>query len=428
MALLFCGLSYRRAPVAVRERFSLAEADRPGFLAALRALPGVRGAVLLSTCNRTEFYLSCAATAPLHEPLVDLLSRTSGLMPEEVRPLLAWRRGTAAARHLLSVSSGLDSLVVGENQILAQVKTARALSEQHGAMDGVLERLCTRAVQTGRRVRTETGISRGVASVSHAAVELARQRLGSLQDVSVLVLGAGKMGSLALRHLESAGVREIRVSNRTLERACELARGERVTAVPIEDLEDQLAQVDLVMSATGAPHLVVTRRMLERLAPRRDGRPLVLVDLALPRDVDPACATLPGVHVFDLDDLRATVQRSQTLRSVEAERARAVVEGELQEWLLAEADRRAVPAILALRGHLESGFQRRLARLQHLPLQGDLLERSTRRALQKLMHGPTAELRRLARQGHRSARLMREARSLYRLPHGRRLSELLLQA
>lgn len=428
MALLFCGLSYRRAPVAVRERFSLAEAQRPGFLAALQGLPGVRGAVLLSTCNRTEFYLSCSSPASVREPLVSLLSGTSGLPPEEVRPLLVWRRGTAAARHLLSVSSGLDSLVVGENQILAQVKTARALSEQHGAMDGVLERLCTRAVQTGRRVRTETGISRGVASVSHAAVELARQRLGTLQDVSVLVLGAGKMGSLALRHLESAGVREIRVSNRTLERACELARGERVTAVPIEDLEDQLAEVDLVMSATGAPHLVVTRRMLERLSPRRDGRPLVLVDLALPRDVDPDCATLPGVHVYDLDDLRATVQRSQTLRSEEAERARAIVEGELQDWLLAEADRRAVPAILALRGHLESGFQRRIEQLQDLPLEGALLERSTRRALQKLMHGPTAELRRLAREGHRSARLMREARSLYRLPHGRRLSELLLQA
>jgi glutamyl-tRNA reductase len=389
--LTLVGLSHRRAPVELRERVTLTDGEAAELS---RRLAGDDAeAVCLSTCNRTEIYGAGGDPATA----MDLLSEHSGLSLEELSNVVYRLRDDDVALHLYRVAAGLDSLVPGEGQILGQVRTAF----EHGAAGPLLDRLFRGAIHAGRKVRRETAIGEVPASVAAAAAALAEQLFGDLEDCSVMLLGAGKTGELAAAGLVARGARIELVANRSPVKAREIAERYGGAAVALTDAASRLSDADVVLSSTSSRSFVLTRTDVEPTLRARKGRPLFFIDIAVPRDVDPAVHELDGCYVYDIDDLEAVVTDSSPGRAGEVARAETIVAAEAKRFAEWRSSREAAPAIAALREQAEEIRVRelerargRLGRLTDAEL--DVVDSITMRIVEKLLHAPTLRLKEAA--------------------------------
>jgi glutamyl-tRNA reductase len=387
------GLSHRRAPVELRERVSLTEADAAELS---RRLAGDGGeAVCLSTCNRTEIY-GAGDDSAAGEALA-LLSESSGLAPEELAAVTYRLRDDDVALHLYRVAAGLDSLVPGEGQILGQVRSAF----DHGVTGPLLDRMFRGAIHAGRKVRAQTAIGEVPASVAAAAAALAEQLFGELTSCSVMLLGAGKTGELAAASLVARGARIELVANRSPAKAREVAGRYGGEPVTLAGAADRLPEADVIVASTSARGFVLTRAAVEPTLRARRGRPLFFIDIAVPRDVDPAVHELEGCYVYDIDDLEAVVTDSTPGRAGEATRAEAIVAAEAERFAAWRAAREAAPAIASLRAEAEEirireleRARSRLGRLTAAEL--DVVDSVTTRIVDKLLHAPTLRLKEAA--------------------------------
>lgn len=408
MSVLLVGMSHRSAPVSLLEKVAVGESDRPKLLDALLRSPTVSEAMLVATCNRVEVY---AVVDAFHAGLAEVgevVARHAGTGVAELTPHLYVRYAEAAVEHLFTVASGLDSMVVGEQQVLGQIRTAYAASDAASAAGRTTHELAQTALRVGKRVHSETGIDRAGASVVSVGLDRAAAALGAagLAGRRAAVLGAGSMGGLAVAHLQRAGIADVAVLNRTPERAARLAAtaaqsGVAASAHGLDDLAAVLADVDVLVSCTGAVGSVLTIADAHTALARRDPArgPLVLCDLGLPRDVEPAVAALPGVVLVDL----ASLQRdpATTAAAADTSAAREIVAGELASYLAAQRSAEVTPTVTALRQRAAEVVDTELLRLDsRLPgLDGDARDevaRTVRRVVDKLLHAPTVRVKQLA--------------------------------
>ncbi|MBC7296547.1 MAG: glutamyl-tRNA reductase [Dietzia sp.] len=420
MSILLVGLSHHSAPVALLESVAVAEADRDALTENLISGSHVDEAMIVTTCNRVEVYAAVEAFHPALDDVVGLLSRHSGLSADELSRHLYVRYSESAAEHLFSVASGLDSMVVGEQQIIGQIRTAYQSASDIGAAGTTLHRLAQQALHVGKRVHTETGIDSAGSSVVSVALDRAAEILAEgaapgttgspsrrLDGRRAVVLGAGAMGGLAVAHLGRAGIAHIDVTNRTPERAdrlSEIARdaGTPASAFPMEDLADGIAAADILFTCTGAVGAVVTLGDVHTAIARRGpGRPLVICDLGMPRDVDPSVSGLPGVTVLGIEELNADPATSAA--AADADAARTIVDTELAAYTQAERMAGVGPLIGQLRGRggqVVAAEMRRLdSRLPDLDDRvRDEVANTVRRVVDKLLHPPTVRFKELAAQ------------------------------
>lgn len=398
MGLLAIGLSHHTAPVEVRERVAFLPGRLASAVALLRQHSGIREAALLSTCNRTEAYVVADDPDSAPSTVLGFWATYHGVSQEAFAPFTYTHRDADAARHLFRVSSGLDSMVFGEAQILGQVREAFARAREGGGIGPILSQLFRQAIATGRRVRRETGVGRGAASVPGAAVALARELVGDLAGRHVLVLGSGEMARIVVQSLVAAGCSVV-VCNRTLEHAQELAAAFGARTVRFDELKQTLQDADILVTSTGAPHVVVEAPLVHEVAAART-RPLLILDIAVPRDVDPAVRGIPNVHLVDIDDLEATCQQVLEGRRGEAARAEAIIAEEVAKFEAWARSLRVVPLIRALRGQaeriLEEEWGRLRPQLRHLPESDQrAVQAALRSAINRLLHGPIAQLKEL---------------------------------
>ena len=395
------GLNHKTAPVEVRERFALSAPQQIGHaLGYVKGVAGISEAAILSTCNRVEIYAwgDARAGAQLRASMHDYHAFGQGAGDE----IFYTRAEDEAASHLFRVASGLDSLVLGEAEILGQVKVALENARLNGSSGPALDELFRRAIGCGKRARNETAISRGGLSVGAAAVELARQIFGDLRGRTVLILGAGKMSARVAQCLVSSGAHRVLVANRTFERAQELAREFSDASAPSEavtwdDFPAQLANADIVIASTRAPHYVVTRDQIAAVA-RKRRRSLLLIDIAVPRDIDPKCNELDNVFCFDIDDLQGVVENNRGGRNDEVAGVEAIIAQEVGAWngWTRAHDARPVMAALARRAALvrENELETTLAKLSHLSDKDRATIEAMARAIAgKLVHAPLSHLR-----------------------------------
>jgi glutamyl-tRNA reductase len=386
MSVVLVGISHHQAPVELRERAAL-DPKRAAELA--KTLAGERSeAVCLSTCNRTELYLADESPDGAEEKAEAALLA----LEADLGPALYRLRDEEAALHLFRVAAGLDSLVPGEGEILGQVRAAHAA----GATGSILDRLFRQALHAGKKARAETAIGESPASVSSAAAALAGQVFGDLRGRAVVVIGAGKVGELAVRSLVARGAAIAFVANRTADRAHELAARFGGTPLSLERVGDALARADVVLSSTSAPGWTLTREVVERALPERRGRPLFLIDLAVPRDLDPRIHELDGCYLYDIDDLEAVVAETLAGRSREAKRAETIVAAEADRFRAWQASLNVVPAIASLRARAEEIRAAELDRAKLNDAERRAADSVTAAVLNKLLHLPTIRMKQAA--------------------------------
>jgi glutamyl-tRNA reductase len=399
--LFVVGISWRTAPVALREKLAFREEEVAAALQAMTAKLPVAEALLISTCNRVEVY---GIAKPGQDPtglVRAFLLEQRGAKAADLAEVLYHRIGSDAIRHVFRVASALDSLVVGEAQILGQLKAAYAVAVEAGTLGPLLTRCLERAFGVAKRVRTETTIARGAANVSSVAVELAAHVFGDLAGKSVLVVGAGKMSSLAARHLYTNGAQRIVVTNRSPAKAEALAAEIDATARPWEELESLLVAADVVISSTGAREPILTRALFKKVAKARRWKPMMVIDIAVPRDAEPKIGDLDGVYLFDIDDLDKVVAANLAERAKAAEHGTKIVEheaGQFEQWVRMQG---VVPTIRALRERFaqvaDAEVQKaveQLARKDHTrEQQRELVQRLVQLVVNKLLHHPTSVLR-----------------------------------
>ncbi|MGH9211341.1 MAG: glutamyl-tRNA reductase [Acidimicrobiales bacterium] len=399
MSVVVIGLNYRTAPLDLLERMAIGEGQLPKALHDLTTTrENLSEAIVLSTCNRIEVYAVAERFHGAYSDIRNFFADLSFLPPEDFADHLYVHYDSAAAAHLFSVTAGLDSVVLGESEIQGQVRQAWNRARDEGTAGKSLNLLYRHALHAGKRARTETGIARGIASVSQAAVAMATDRLGSLDRATVLVVGAGEMGEGMARALRSAGVSEVRVANRTPQRASDLAGRVGGRAVPLLDLPNQLAEVDLLLTSTGSRAAMVEAPDVVPVMQRRGGRPLLVVDIAVPRDVDPAVGAVEGVTLLDMEDLQAFVDEGVAERRREAARVQTILEAELESYLAATSAREVSPAVVALRARAEEMRSAELGRVQSRlaylePSELEAVEALTRSIVAKLLHEPTVVLK-----------------------------------
>jgi glutamyl-tRNA reductase len=397
MRLWVTGLNHKTAPVAVRETLAFGPNEVADALATLCEECRASEGLILSTCNRVEI---AVATDDPHDPrpnIESFLSRYQRNGHESLSPYLYGLEGREAVRHLFRVAASLDSMVVGEPQILGQLKQAYSMAKSAGTLNGFLETVITRAFNVAKRVRTETEIGASAVSVSYAAVELAREIFGGLKNHKVLLIGAGKMSDLAARHLRRNGA-QIWVTNRTRSRAEQMAEVFQGKVIDYDQLHSILPEMDIVITSSGAPHYVLTVVQMKQVIHARKNRPMFLIDIAVPRNIEPAVNKIDNVFLYDIDDLQKVVQNNKKERVVEAEEADRIVEEELeklQDWM---RTREVVPVIVSLQTQLEqlraAEFERLRKKLGNLtPEQEEAVEALTKSIINKVAHGPIAELR-----------------------------------
>jgi glutamyl-tRNA reductase len=399
--LLALGVSHKTAPLDLRERLSLTEGRAVGALRELTDAAGIHEAAAISTCNRTELYLVVSDPVEAESTALGVLTRQAEIRPTELLGHLYSLRSGEAARHLFRVTAGLDSMIVGEAEIQGQVKRAYELALVEGGTGPILNRLFRGALAAGGRARKETGISEKGMSISSVAVELARRTLGDLADRRVLVIGAGETAELVARALVARGAAGVFVANRHYDRAIGLAQRFDGTAVRFEELPEQLEAADIVVSATNSPHHIVERDDIAAVMETRDGRPLLLVDIAVPRDIEPACREIAGVSLHDIDDVQQIVERNASGREAEAKRAERILAAEqerFERWL---ASLEVVPTIASLRERADEVVRRVLA--ENDPRWDSLSEddrervRTMAKAIaSRLLHEPTLRMKRSA--------------------------------
>lgn len=398
MQLLLVGVSHRTAPVELRERLDFSARGVDRALSVLAGTPANHEAAIVSTCNRVELYVGCSESDAARTSIERFLSDFHGIPVDHLKPHLYAKTGHEAARHLFRVAAGLDSLVMGEPQVLGQVKEAFNLASQMGCTGPLLNRLFHAAFAAGKRVRAETALSEGAVSVSYAAVALARKIFGNLSGRTVLVVGAGEMGKLTAIHMRSQGIHRLIITSRTSAHATALAQAISGTAVHWESLNTALGEADILITATGSTVPIISRGMIEQTMKARRQRPLFIIDIAVPRDVDAAAGDLEQVFLYNIDDLQAVVQENLTKRSTEASEAETIVGQEVNKFIGWLNSRGAVPTVVALRQRFEGIRQSELRRLEpklaSLPPEARArVEEVTRLIVEKLLINPTEQLK-----------------------------------
>ena len=412
MEFLVVGLNHRTAPLEVREKLTVTKAQLPGALKAMGSYVSQGGlqsqGVILSTCNRSEVY-ALGQRQHLEKSLEDFLAEYFDIPLIDVDRYLYSYHHEECIHHLFRVASSLDSMILGEGQILRQVRDAFEASVQANTVGGSLSRLFHQALRVGKRVRRDTGISRNALSVSRACVELARQLLGdpsmpsgqALRQLRVMVIGTGDAGKLAARALKESGVNEIVVTNRTYERAVELAHELAGEAIPFQEMPDALKGVDIAIGSTGSPGYVLKAEVVDEAMAVRPERPLFLIDIAVPRDIDPVAAHVINVFLYDVDDLQTISEANRLEREQEAQRAEEIVIQEVTQFLEWYRTLEVIPTITALRERAEETRERELAKLlrklEHklTPQEIGSLDAMTRSIVNKLLHNPTTYIKEL---------------------------------
>ena len=400
--IVIVGVSHKTAPLEVREALAF---PRDGVAGALRRLKddlGMPEAMILSTCNRVEIYSRRADEGSL-EALASFLAEFHGRRLDDLASHVYRVEGEAAVRHAFRVAASLDSLVIGEPQILGQVKEAYQIAEEAESLGAALNALRNRSLSAAKRARTETGIGHNAVSVSYVAVELARKIFGVLKDRKVLLVGAGKMTELAAKHLVRSGARATVLGGRTFARAEDLAAALGGRAAPFESLRQELGEADIVISGTGAPGIVIRREDVEASRGTRL-RPLFIIDIAVPRDVEASVASLSGVFLYDLDDLKSVAEANIRERRKEAADAEAIVEQEVREFLAWQKSLDVVPLLVELRRRGDEIRKEEVARARKrlgtlTPEQEAALDAATSSIVNKLLHPPTAALKEIAQNG-----------------------------
>jgi len=401
MRFSITGVNHKSAPVEVRERLAFDDRSLSEALLNLKGRPGFCEGLILSTCNRVEVALTCEENSGSMVAVDQFLADTRHVERDWVTPYLYRYDDGEAIRHLFRVAASLDSMVVGEPQILGQLKSAYALAKEHGAVNGFLDNLLTRAFNVAKRVRSETEIGSSAVSVSYAAVELAREIFGSLADKKVMIVGAGKMSELAARHLRRSGATQIFVTNRTQERAIEMAQLFEGKIVEYTHFMSFLPEIDIVIASSGAPHYIIVREDMKKVIEARRNRPMFLIDIAVPRNIEPSVNELDGVFLYDIDDLQKVVETNLQGRMESAEEAEAIIREEVDRMIARLKTREVVPTIVSLQEQLESWRAAELARMRAkfgalTPEQEQALEAFSKSMINKIAHGPIAELRRQA--------------------------------
>jgi glutamyl-tRNA reductase len=389
VSVVVLGLNHRTVPLDLLERVTIDDSRLPKALHDVMSRDHVSEAVILSTCNRTEVYVVAEKFHPAYAELRSFLSELAMVAPDELADHLYVHDGADAATHLFGVAAGIDSAVVGEAEILGQVRHAWERAQEEEAAGPQVNLLFRHAVEVGKRARTETEIGRHVASVSSAAVAMAAERLGSLEGRSILVMGAGEMGEGMVKSLAANGVTDIRIANRTWARAEDLAERVGGHAIRLVDLDASLVEVDLLLTGTGASSMLIEHSDVARVMERRDGRPILVVDVAVPRDVDPSSADLPGVTLLDMDDLRAFAEAGQAERRREITVVRSMIVEEVERFLAVNSAREVAPLVAALR---EGGEDVRRAELERFRSRLGELDDRQLEAVEALTHGIVAKL------------------------------------
>jgi glutamyl-tRNA reductase len=412
--LLTLGMSHKTAPVALRERLAFTESQAVEFAKQIAESPEVHEAVVISTCNRTEIYLVVGDPVQAETDVLGMLARRAGIRPTELAQEIYSPRNCEAARQLYRVTSGLESMIVGEAEIQGQVKRAHEAAMRAGVTGPLSNRLFAAALTTGKRVRSETGIGSSRVSVPSVAVDLAQDVLGGLEDRHVVILGAGETSELTAQALAHQGVGTIFVANRHADRALSLAQRFGGSVVGLDGLPDQLLEADIVVSSTSSPHPIVGSEELELVMEQRTGRPLLLIDIAVPRDIDSRCGDLEGVTLYDIDDLQAVVRRNLGTRAEVVPQAEEIVEEEIRRFARWLGQLETLPTVTALREHGNALVEQILAENAgrwESASERDLMrvEAVARAVLGRLLHEPTIRLRSFSQErGHASLQLVRE--------------------
>ena len=419
--LLCLGISHKTAPVAVRERLALSTKDADALCRELVADAIAREAVAISTCNRTEVYVVVGDPVAAENELLNRLTQRAGIRPTELAEAMYAPRNCDAARQLFRVVSGLESMIVGEAEIQGQAKRAYEAALAGGTTGPLTNRLFTAALQTGKRVRSETAIGEGKASVSTVAVALAREVVGDLSARNVVIIGAGETSELTAQALATEGVRTIFLANRRADRARSIAERFGGTVSSLDELPERLIEADIVVTSTASPHAIIGVDELAVVMREREGAPLVLIDIAVPRDVEPACAELDGVTVYDIDDLQSVVLRNRRVREAESVQAEEVVEDEIQRFARWMGQLDVLPTISALREHgtaiVDQVLAENAGRWESAsPRDRARVEAIAKSVMQRLLHEPTIRLRSLDRDGGHGR--MQIARELFGLEEG----------
>ena len=395
MNFLLIGVNHKSAPVEVRERFAIPESRLPEATRSLAEFPGIDEAMILSTCNRVEL-VACSKNGSAD--LRGFFSKYFDVDASKCTDFLYEHRERDAVRHLFRVAASLDSMIVGEPQILGQVKEAYAVARAVGAVHSHLDALLTRSFAVAKRVRSETAVGSSAVSVASVAVELAKKIFGSLHGKTVYLVGAGKMSELAARHLLAHGAAQILVANRTFDRAAQLAAKFNGLAIPFEQLYDTVDRADIVITSTGAPHALFRREHGETFLTRRKNRPMFFIDIAVPRDVDAQMNKLDGIFVYDIDDLQSAVTAHVSDRQKEAQRAESIIETEVERFHARLRTLDVVPTIVSLQEQLETIRQAEIDRVRGRlgelnPDQELAVEAMTRGIINKIMHAPMRTLK-----------------------------------
>jgi glutamyl-tRNA reductase len=412
--LLALGISHKTAPVALRERLAFTESAAGEFARQVVATEAVREAVVLSTCNRTEVYMVVGDPVRAESDVLGMLAGRAAIRPTELAEAIYSPRNCDTARQLYRVTAGLDSMIVGEAEIQGQVRRAHESAMNAGSTGPFSNRLFASALTAGKRVRSETGLGASRVSVPSVAVDLAMRLLGTLQDRHVVILGAGETSELTARALADQGAGTIFVANRHADRALSLAERFGGSVVGLDDLPDQLLLADIVLSSTSSPHPIVGHEELELVMGERAGRPLLLIDIAVPRDIDAGCAKLEGVTLYDIDDLQAVVAQNLDTRNSEVPRAREILEEEIQRFARWLGQLDALPTVAALREHgnalVEQVLAENAGRWESAsPRDEARVEAIARAVMSRLLHEPTIRLRSFGEDhSHASLELVRE--------------------
>ncbi|MGQ0826202.1 MAG: glutamyl-tRNA reductase [Actinomycetota bacterium] len=398
MSLIVVGLNHRTVPVELLERMTVPQHLMPKVLHDLAAREHLLEVVALSTCNRTEIYARCTHFHAAVGDVRDFLAAYSGADPDDFSDHLYTYYDDAAVAHLFSVAAGLDSMIVGESEILGQVRNAWQTAVHDGTALQLLPRLFQHAVESGKRVRTETGIGRHPVSIPSAAVTVAAEHLGSLDGAKVLVVGAGQMGRGLASTLRSRGVERVWIANRTFERAAGLAREIEAEAISLTEIADTLVEADVLLTSTASSEALIERSTVEMVMACRNGRSLLIVDVALPRDVDPGVRDISGVELLDLDDLKDYARRSADRRRAEIGKVREILSADLDRYRSERAAREVAPLVAALHALGEDvrsaeieRFAAKLARLD--PDTRAVIDAVTKGIVKKLLHEPTLRVK-----------------------------------
>ncbi len=420
--LLTIGISHKTAPVALRERVALTESEAERFIRDLVSNDDLREAVVISTCNRTEVYIVARNAVEAESVLLSKLAGRAGIRPTELVEIVYSPRNCDAARHLFSVTAGLDSMIVGENEVQGQVRRAYEAALGAGTTGPFTNRLFRAALRAGKRVRSETALGTARVSVPSVAVALARETVGELGEKNVVVIGAGETAELTARALSEQGVTTLFVANRRIERARELAQRFGGGVGSLDELPQRMLEADIVVASTSSPHPIVGASELEQIMLARDGRPLLLIDIAVPRDIEDSCNAIPGVRVLNMDDLQSAAARNLEVREGEREQASEIIEDEITRFSGWMAQQGATPTIAALREHGSAIVEQVLAendgRWESVSSRDVArIEAVARAVMQRLLHEPTIRTKALEQSGgHGRIAVLRELFGLDEVP------------